>query len=131
MLLVLNYFKVDYYFEGMKEKSEFTKQVESEAIQRADGYFGTDKFESKIAFSFFCDGAEWQRNRVWHTFDEKPDLSKSVLLYDIERNWLSLPLPHTTCSDEFFEFIVLAMNKRYDANYTMWAYMDDITPVIL
>ena len=110
-----------------REKECFQKEVSDKAYERASGYFTKNETEfSKCYYSGYCDGAEWQRNRVWHTFDEKPNLSKSVLLYDPNGNYMSPPV---TCMLSFNDWFVETMNKKYGANYTMWAYMEDITPV--
>ena len=71
----------------------------------------------------FADGASWQRNRVWHSISEKADSSKFVIFYD-GGQYMS---PPSRCPLSF-ETFVIAMNKKYGANYTMWAYMDDIVP---
>lgn len=111
----------------MKEKNDFQKQVKSKAYEQASGYFTTNEESlSKSYYSGYCDGAEWQRNRVWHSFDEKPNLSKSVLFYDPVGNYMSPPV---TCMLGFDDFFVRTLNKKYGANYTMWAYKDDITPM--
>lgn len=111
-----------------KERTEFQSQVEDEGFKRASGYYtdGGEEGYQRAAFSGFCDGAEWQRNRVWHTFDTKPDLSKPVLLYDPQGNFMSPPV---TCLFSFDNMFVRAMNKKYAAEYSLWAYMDDITPM--
>jgi hypothetical protein len=62
---------------------------------------------------------------IWHTLDEKADLSKSILMYDVDGNYMSPPV---RCPFSFDDFFVKTMNKKYGANYTMWAYMDDIKP---
>lgn len=110
-----------------KGKSIFHKEVRDKAYERASGYFTKNEEQySKCYYSGYCDGAEWQRNRVWHTFDDKPNLSKSVLLYDPNGNYMSPPV---TCLLSFSDWFVETMNKKYNANYTMWAYMEDITPI--
>lgn len=109
------------------ERNEFQEQIEAEGAKRASGYYTKNEEAYQRAFySGFCDAAEWQRNRVWRTFDEKPDLSKSVLLYDPVGNFMSPPL---TCMLSFDEMFVSVVNKKYGANYTMWTYKDDITPM--
>ena len=65
--------------------------------------------------------------RIWHTFEEKPDLSNSVLLYDPNGNFMSPPV---RCALGFDDWFISTMNKKYGANYQMWAYMDDIKPKI-
>ena len=62
---------------------------------------------------------------VWHPIDEKADLSKSILMYDPEGDFMSPPV---RCPLSYDDFFVKTMNKKYGANYTMWAYMDDIKP---
>ena len=112
---------------SMKKKTDFQKQVEAKAYELASGYFNkNEEHLSKSYYSGYCDGAEWQRNRVWHSFDETPNLSTSVLLYDPKNNFMSPPV---RCAISFDDFFVQVMNKKYGANYTMWAYMDDVTPM--
>lgn len=62
---------------------------------------------------------------IWHTLDEKADLSKSILMYDPNGDFMSPPV---RCPFSFDDFFVKTMNKKYGANYQMWAYMDDLTP---
>ena len=84
-----------------------------------------DGFVDGLTFTYdaFKDGANWQRNRVWHSISEKADSSKFVIFYD-GGQYMS---PPSRCPLSF-ETLVIAMNKKYGANYTMWAYMDDIVP---
>ena len=63
--------------------------------------------------------------RIWHTLNEKADLSKSIIMYDPAGDFMSPPV---RCPFSFDDFFVSAMNKKYGANYQMWAYMDDIKP---
>ena len=110
-----------------KEKSDFQKEVEAKAYERVSGYFTKNEEQySKCYFSGYCDGAEWQRNRVWHPISEKAVLSNFVLLYDGQGGFMSPP-----CRWPFDDFagFVEAMNKKYGANYTQWAYLKDITPI--
>ena len=62
---------------------------------------------------------------LWHPIGEKADGSKFVVLYDTEGGYMSPPSRSAFGFDSDF---VNAMNKKYGANYTMWAYMDDIKP---
>ena len=41
-------------------------------------------------------------------------------------SFYAVPIPNGTLT--FDDFFVKTMNKKYGANYTMWAYMDDIKP---
>ena len=110
-----------------KKIIEFHEQVENEGSKRASGYYTkNEECCQRASYSAFCDGAEWQRNRVWHMFDVKPDLSKPILLYDPKNNFMSPPV---TCMLSFNDMFVCAMNKKYGANYSLWVYMDDITPM--
>ena len=62
---------------------------------------------------------------IWHPIGEKADGSKFVVLYDTKGGYMSPP------SRSFFGFdldFVKAMNKKYGANYDMWAYKDDLAP---
>lgn len=112
-----------------KEKSVFQKEVKDKAYERASGYFTkNEEVESRCYYSGYCDGAEWQRNRVWHTLEDKADLSKSIVMYDPDGNYMSPPVH---CPFMFDDFFVKTMNKKYGANYTMWAYMEDIVPINL
>lgn len=62
---------------------------------------------------------------VWHSIDEKADSSKFVVLYDVDGGYMS---PPSRCMLGFDSMFVNAMNKKYGANYTMWAYKDDLAP---
>ena len=64
--------------------------------------------------------------KVWHSIDEKADSSKFVVLYDINGGYMS---PPSRCMLGFDLWFINAMNKKYGANYTMWAYKDDLAPI--
>ena len=63
--------------------------------------------------------------KVWHSIDEKADSSKCVVLYDVNGGYMS---PPSRCMLGFDSWFINAMNKKYGANYTMWAYKDDLAP---
>lgn len=63
--------------------------------------------------------------KVWHSIDEKADSSKFVVLYDVDGEYMS---PPSRCMLGFDSWFINAMNKKYGANYTMWAYKDDLVP---
>lgn len=63
--------------------------------------------------------------KVWHSIDEKADGSKFVVLYDVAGGYMS---PPSRCMLGFDSMFINAMNKEYGANYTMWAYKDDLAP---
>ena len=63
--------------------------------------------------------------KVWHSIDEKADSSKFVVLYDVNGGYMS---PPSRCMLGFDSMFINAMNKKHGANYTMWAYMDDLAP---
>lgn len=79
-----------------------------------------------------CDGCEEEckyaqkeepATSVWHDISEEANLSEFVLLYDEKDGYMSPP--------SRFPFkdmlgFVDAMNRKYGANYTKWAYKDDI-----
>lgn len=62
---------------------------------------------------------------VWHSIDEKADSSKFVVLYDVDGGYMS---PPSRCMLGFDSMFVNAMNKKHGANYSMWAYKDDLAP---
>lgn len=62
---------------------------------------------------------------VWHSIEEKADSSKPVVLYDVDGGYMS---PPSRCLLGFDSWFIGAMNKKYGANYTMWAYKDDLAP---
>lgn len=62
---------------------------------------------------------------IWHPIDEKADGTKFVVLYDVEVGYMS---PASRCAFGFDSMFINAMNKKYGANYTMWAYKDDLAP---
>lgn len=47
---------------------------EEEAIKRAKGYYGNDEQKSRIAYSFFCDGAEWKEEQFKQLLIDKAKL---------------------------------------------------------
>ena len=63
--------------------------------------------------------------KVWHSIDEKADSSKFVVLYDVAGGYMS---PPSRCILGFDSMFINAMNKKHGANYTMWAYQDDLAP---
>jgi hypothetical protein len=63
--------------------------------------------------------------KVWHSIDEEADSSKFVVLYDVAGGYMS---PPSRCMLGFDSMFINAMNKKYGANYTMWAYQDDLAP---
>jgi len=63
--------------------------------------------------------------KVWHSIDEKADSSKYVVLYDVDGGYMS---PPSRCILGFDSMFINAMNKKHGANYTMWAYKDDLAP---
>ena len=63
--------------------------------------------------------------KVWHSIDEEADSSKFVVLYDVNGDYMS---PPSRCMLGFDSDFINAMNKKYGANYTMWAYKDDLAP---
>ena len=64
--------------------------------------------------------------KVWHSIDEKADSSKFVILYGANGGYMS---PPSRCMNGFDSMFINAMNKKYGANYTMWAYQDDLAPI--
>lgn len=62
---------------------------------------------------------------VWHSIDEKANSSKFVVFYDVDGGYMS---PPSRCLLGFDSMFVNAMNKKHGANYTMWAYKDDLIP---
>lgn len=63
--------------------------------------------------------------KIWHPIGEKADGSKFVVLYDTEGGYMS---PPARCAFGFDSDFVKAMNKKYGANYDMWAYKADLEP---
>ena len=63
--------------------------------------------------------------KVWHSIDEKADSGKFVVLYDINGGYMSPPY---RCLLGFDSMFINAINKKHGANYTMWAYKDDLVP---
>ena len=64
--------------------------------------------------------------KVWHSIDEKADSNKFVILYDVAGGYMS---PPSRCILGFDSMFINAMNKKHGANYTMWAYKDDLAPI--
>jgi len=64
--------------------------------------------------------------KVWHDINEKADGSKFIVLYDVDGGYMS---PPSRCMLGFDSMFINAMNTKYGANYTMWAYQDDLAPI--
>lgn len=64
--------------------------------------------------------------KVWHDINEKADGNKFVVLYDVDGGYMS---PPCRCMLGFDSMFINAMNKKHGANYTMWAYKDDLAPI--
>lgn len=54
-------------------------ETEREALSRAEGYFGKYDPSTRIAYSYFCDGAEWKEEKLLEKIKEYLD---SILVYD-------------------------------------------------
>lgn len=52
---------------------------EEEALKRAKGYYGVQEPMCRVAYSFFCDGAEWKEEVLIQKVSEWLD---SILVYD-------------------------------------------------
>lgn len=63
--------------------------------------------------------------KIWHTIEEKADSNKYVIFYDPDGDYMSPPSRSMLGFDKMF---VDAMNKKYGAKYTMWAYKEDLQP---
>lgn len=96
------------YLNGLLEFSDHTSARDRQ-IEKAVGYLREYK----------------ERMNVWHSIDEKADSNKFVVLYDVDGGYMS---PASRCVLGFDSMFINAMNKKYGANYTMWAYKDDLTP---
>ena len=61
-------------------------------------------------------------NEIWHKVSEEANLTRPVVLSDGDK-YMSPP-----CTFPFKDMpgFVKAMNKKYKADYTIWAYMDDL-----
>jgi len=59
---------------------------------------------------------------IWHKVSEEANLTRPVVLSDGDK-YMSPP-----CTFPFKDMsgFVKAMNKKYKADYTIWAYMDDL-----
>ena len=62
---------------------------------------------------------------IWHPIGEKADGGRFVVFYDTDGDYMS---PPSRCLLGFDSDFVKAMNKKYGANYDMWAYKDDLAP---
>lgn len=61
-------------------------------------------------------------NEIWHKVNEEANLTRPIVLSDGDK-YMSPP-----CTFPFKDMpgFVNAMNKKYKADYTIWAYMDDL-----
>ena len=101
------------------------KYMLEEILERSMERSEVVKITQELHTQAFNVGLFKSKKAVWHTLDEKADLSKSILMYDVDGNFMSPPV---RCPFSFDDFFVKTMNKKYGANYTMWVYMDDIKP---
>lgn len=100
-----------------------------------DANYRREKGYTMTRDDFFVDGVQWadehprkglvDLDAIWHDVSEEADLSKPVLLYDVEGGWMSPPSKFMLKDMPGF---VYAMNRKYGANYTKWVYMEDILP---
>lgn len=61
-------------------------------------------------------------NEIWHKVSEEANLTRPVVLSDGDK-YMS---PPSTFPFKDMSGFVNAMNKKYKADYTIWAYMDDL-----
>jgi hypothetical protein len=109
----------------MKEKTEWQKKAESEAYRLASGQCGKeDSYESRLAFSMFLEGAEWQRKAVWHPIEEKIDLRKSVLFTNG-----SVISSSMRFMIDVVDFWLRDQEKKAGIKYDRWAYADELLPI--
>lgn len=66
----------------------------------------------------FKDGAEWQKNSVWHSPDEKPVASNSIL---IDCGYGRYRVIHRSATKSWKQLV-----KGY--NIIRWAYIQDLLP---
>ena len=71
---------------------------------------------SEIIYRAFKEGAEWQRNHVWHKTDEIPKLKKDILVHFESGNMVTM----------YVDKEILDKFKKYYVDY--WAYIDDLMP---
>ena len=71
---------------------------------------------SEIIYRVFKEGAEWQRNHVWHKTDEIPKLKKDILVHFESGNMVTM----------YVDKEILDKFKKYYVDY--WAYIDDLMP---
>ena len=100
-----------------------------------DANYRREKGYTMTRDDFFVDGVQWadehprkglvDLDAIWHDVSEEADLSKPVLLYDVEGGWMS---PPSTFMLKDMPGFVCAMNRKYGANYTKWVYQEDILP---
>lgn len=100
-----------------------------------DANYRHEKGYTMTKDDFFVDGVQWadehprkglvDLDSLWRDVSEEADLSRPVLLYDVNGGWMSPPSKFMLKDMPGF---VSAMNKKYGANYTKWIYMDEILP---
>lgn len=121
--------KIDNERMSVERWKEAVKAGSNDAnYRRENGYTMTKD-------DFFVDGVQWadehprkglvDLDALWHDVSEEADLSKPVLLYDVDGGWMSPPSKFLLKDMPGF---VDAMNRKYGANYTKWVYQEDILP---
>ena len=75
----------------------------------------------------YIKGARYQSRWVWNNINEAADLRRFVVLADTKGGFMSPPVRWPfSYSEEFIK----TMNKKYGANYDVWAYMDELCPML-
>lgn len=78
---------------------------------------------SDVAYHFVA-GVSWQRNRVWHDIDEKPNMRKFVVFSDGKKS-MTPPMRNPF---EDFPMLIDVANRKYGGGYKVWAYAEDLLP---
>lgn len=111
-----------------------TEQLKQALIKETERHIAQDilyddvyvgPFTEKDGVNCAIHAVDWYLNNVWHSTSEEVDLSKFVLLYDEASGYLSPPSRFPFRDMPGF---INAMNKKYGANYTKWAYKEDLLP---
>lgn len=120
------------------ENSKMTKERWEQAVVAGsnDRNYRRERGFTETRDDYFVDGVQWADENprkgmvdlkaIWHDISEDANLTNPVLLYDEAGGYMSPP-----CKFPFKDMtgFVIAMNKKYRANYTKWVYMKDIAPI--
>lgn len=100
-------------------------EIKSQGMIQAKEHYGETPMNN-VAFSFFCKGAQWEHNRVWHLAEKTmPEYSREIIVIDKKGNILGFG---KYMGDGFYESPYTTL-RLYLSSVSLWAYMKDLAPM--